>query len=185
MPRILVTGPTRSGKSAFAEALATRTQLPVTYVATARVSSDDPEWQARIDRHRRDRPTAWETLEVPLDLARVLKDATGDRCYLIDSLGTWVANGIELDDATWEVRAERFLHALSITSATVVMVAEEVGWGVVPAYELGRTFRDRLGLLAQAVGAVADGVYVVVAGYAIDLKQYGERARSPAAPKDD
>lgn len=174
MPHVLVTGPTRSGKSAFAEAIATRTTLPVTYVATARVHADDPEWQARIERHRRDRPTLWQTLEEPLELASVLEKAEGDCCYLIDSLGTWVANWIEVEDLEWNARTQKLLDTLSNTSATVVMVAEEVGWGVVPAYPLGRTFRDRLGLLTQDVGAIADRVYLVVAGYAIDLRQYGQ-----------
>ncbi|MEO1131776.1 MAG: bifunctional adenosylcobinamide kinase/adenosylcobinamide-phosphate guanylyltransferase [Cyanobacteria bacterium J06639_1] len=177
MPHVLVTGPTRSGKSAFAETLAAQTDLPVTYVATARASADDPEWQARIDRHRRDRPDTWKTLEEPLELAAVLEGAEGDRCYLIDSLGTWVANWIEAEDSEWDARTRRFLDALSITPATVIMVAEEVGWGVVPAYPLGRTFRDRLGLLAQDVGAIAARVYLVAAGYAIDLKQYGQAVR--------
>jgi len=50
-----------------------------------------------------------------------------------------------------------------------------VGWGIVPAYELGRTFRDRLGGLSRKIGAIADAVYLVTGGYAMNLTQIGER----------
>lgn len=173
MALVLVTGPTRSGKSAFAEKLAADSGFPVTYVATARTAPDDPEWQARIDRHRCARPDRWTTLEEPLELAAILKRTESDHCYLIDSLGTWVANWIEADAAEWDSRVKAFVESLSRTAATVILVAEEVGWGVVPAFPLGRTFRDRQGLLVQDVGAIVDCVFLVAAGYAIDLKQYG------------
>ncbi|MEO0853512.1 MAG: bifunctional adenosylcobinamide kinase/adenosylcobinamide-phosphate guanylyltransferase [Cyanobacteria bacterium J06648_11] len=175
MSLVVVTGPTRSGKSAFAEKLAATSTLPVTYVATARCNPDDREWQARIERHRRTRPDTWQTLEEPLDLTAVLDRAEGDRCYLVDSLGTWVANWIEAEEAEWDSRTDAFVASLSRTAATVILVAEEVGWGVVPAFPMGRTFRDRLGVLVQEVAATSDRVYLVVAGYAIDVKRYGEK----------
>ena len=146
-----VTGPARSGKSRFAESLAAQSQQPVVYVATARRNSDDVEWQARIDRHIRQRPDDWTTLEVPLELPQAIAAATSDQTYLIDSLGTWVANWIESDDAIWQEQVEHLLQALQDCCCHCVCVAEEVGWSVVPAYELGRRFRDRMGLLNQQV----------------------------------
>jgi len=65
------------------------------------------------------------------------------------------------------------VKSLRQTSSTVILVSEETGWGVVPAYPLGRKFRDRLGYLTRQVGAVADPVYLVVAGYAVDLRLIG------------
>jgi adenosylcobinamide kinase/adenosylcobinamide-phosphate guanylyltransferase len=64
--------------------------------------------------------------------------------------------------------------SLRQTAATVILVSEETGWGVVPAYPLGRLFRDRLGTLTRQVGTVAGAVYLVVAGYAVDVKALGK-----------
>ena len=169
----LVTGPARSGKSTFAETLAANFQQPVTYVATARRNPDDAEWQARIDRHLQHRPDAWTTLEIPLELPRAIAEADASQTYVIDSLGTWVANWIECDDAAWQVQVEQLLLAVQDCQAHCVFVTEEVGWSVVPAYELGRLFRDRMGLLNQMVGAISDAVYLVTAGFAIDLRKVG------------
>ncbi|MEL7084645.1 MAG: bifunctional adenosylcobinamide kinase/adenosylcobinamide-phosphate guanylyltransferase [Cyanobacteria bacterium P01_A01_bin.3] len=169
----LVTGPARSGKSRFAETLTANFQQPVTYVATARRNPDDAEWQVRIDLHIQQRPNDWTTLEVPLELPRAIANATPGQTYLIDSLGTWVANWIESSDVVWQQQVEQLLTALHACESHCVFVGEEVGWSVVPAYELGRRFRDRMGLLNQQVGAISDAVYLVTAGFAIDLRQVG------------
>ncbi|MEL6903487.1 MAG: bifunctional adenosylcobinamide kinase/adenosylcobinamide-phosphate guanylyltransferase, partial [Cyanobacteria bacterium J06606_4] len=70
------------------------------------------------------------------------------------------------------------LEALRATTATVILVAEETGWGVVPAYELGRRFRDRLGTLSRAIGEIATDVYLVTSGYAISLTALGQPVNS-------
>lgn len=169
----LVTGPARSGKSRFAESLAVGHQRPVTYIATARCDAEDAEWQARIERHRQQRPQAWITAEVPLELPEAISSAEDGQVYLVDSLGTWVANWIESDDTVWQEQVECLLQALQECHCHCVLVGEEVGWSVVPAYELGRRFRDRMGLLNQQVGAISDAVYLVTAGFAIDLRKLG------------
>ncbi|MGK7907377.1 MAG: bifunctional adenosylcobinamide kinase/adenosylcobinamide-phosphate guanylyltransferase [Synechococcus sp.] len=169
----LVTGPARSGKSAFAEVLAGQFQQPVTYIATARESSSDPEWQERIDLHRQHRPSDWTTLEVPFELSRAIAQAGGGQTYLVDSLGTWAANWIEADSDLWQQQVNDLLEAITVCKADCVFVGEEVGWSVVPAYELGRLFRDRLGVLNQHIGALAQSVYLVTAGFAINLTQVG------------
>ncbi|WP_038025737.1 bifunctional adenosylcobinamide kinase/adenosylcobinamide-phosphate guanylyltransferase [Synechococcus sp. PCC 7336] len=173
---VLVTGPSRSGKSAFAERLAVETNRPVTYIATARTNPDDREWQARIEQHRQTRPQTWTTLEIPLQLPQAIATAPAGATYLVDSLGSWAANWIECEPDLWDRQVEQLSDALQHCRADVILVAEEVGWGVVPAYELGRRFRDRLGLLCQRVGALSDAVYLVAAGYAIDLVQMGRSA---------
>ena len=176
MTVILITGPTRSGKSQFAETLAQQSQRPVTYIATS-PSPDpdtDPEWYERIQKHRCRRPNAWQTLEIPVELAEGIQhQIPTDHCALVDSLGSWVANGLELESLDWEQQVHSLITQLQLCKGWVILVAEEVGWGVVPAYPMGRMFRNRLGEVVQAVGAVADQVYLVVAGYALDLKQLG------------
>lgn len=177
-PLILVTGPVRSGKSEWAETLANRSQKAVVYVATSQLDPTDCEWQARIDRHRRRRPATWQTLQVPIDLAPTLQAAAASECLLVDSLGTWLANLLDQPDATWERTQQQLLTSLQHRAAQVILVAEETGWGVVPAFPLGRTFRDRLGSLTRQIGAIADLVYLVTAGHVLDLTALGTPLRT-------
>lgn len=172
-PIVLVTGPSRSGKSEWAEALAQRSQQRVTYVATAIVDSADLEWAARILQHQQRRPADWVTLAAPVDLTAAFSTTSAEDCLLIDSLGTWLANWLEPDEADWHQEVQKLLTCLRQTQSTVILVAEETGWGVVPAYPVGRTFRDRLGHLTRQVGAIADAVYLVTNGYVLDLQQLG------------
>ncbi|MEL6494429.1 MAG: bifunctional adenosylcobinamide kinase/adenosylcobinamide-phosphate guanylyltransferase [Cyanobacteria bacterium J06623_7] len=171
---ILVTGASRSGKSEFAEMLAQNTQKSVTYVATARVDSHDREWQTRILQHQQRRPPDWKTLTANTQLASYLMEASDAECWLIDSLGTWVANFMESEPQAWSQTSDRFLTSLQTTAAEVIMVGEETGWGVVPAYPLGRLFRDRLGYLSRQVANIADRTYLVAGGHVLDLTSMGE-----------
>jgi adenosylcobinamide kinase/adenosylcobinamide-phosphate guanylyltransferase len=173
-PRIiLVTGPTRSGKSEWAEVLAAKSGKPVTYIATSTMDPGDKDWQARVAQHRHRRPDTWQVREVPVELAEAIVSFTGQHCLLIDSLGTWLTNLLDQNEDTWHQTVTSLVFSLQQTSSTVILVSEETGWGVVPAYPVGRQFRDRLGSLTRRVGAIADAAYLVVAGYAIDLKPFG------------
>ncbi len=169
----LVTGPARSGKSEWAEQLAINSQQPVIYLATAALHPQDQEWQARLARHRQRRPADWQLWEVPLALPAEIAKAAPGHCLLVDSLGTWLANLLDQEEATWEGHLQALVDSLQRTPNPVILVAEETGWGVVPAYPMGRLFRDRLGQMTRRVGEIADAVYLVVAGYAVDLRQVG------------
>lgn len=174
MALILITGPSRSGKSEWAEALAQQTTQPVTYIATAVHTADDPEWEARIAQHQQRRPESWKVLELNQELIFYLQqhqDATS--CLLIDSLGTWLASWLEDSEEQWQPMATAFAEGITNYQGTVILVSEEVGWGVVPAYPMGRIFRDRLGTMNQRLGLIAGEVYLVVSGYALDLKKFG------------
>ncbi len=182
MPQlILVTGPARSGKSEWAEYWAEQSQKSVVYVATSTLSVDDAEWQQRIEQHRNRRPAHWLTKEVPENLAKAIQTANQNDCLLVDSLGTWLANQLDQDDASWQITIEELIAVLNPPACDVILVAEETGWGVVPAYPLGRTFRDRLGYLVRRIGAIATQVYLVTGGYALDLKHLG----NPLPKKND
>ena len=174
---ILVTGPSRSGKSEWAEhlteAIAQQKQLSVVYVATSQEDANDPEWQARLDKHRDRRPLHWQTLAVPTDLSLAITQNLASNCLLIDSLGTWVANLLSQDENQWQLTQQALLENLQNSSQNIILVAEETGWGVVPAYPIGRQFRDRLGNLTRQIGAIADKVYLVTGGYVLDLTQLG------------
>ncbi|TVQ13125.1 MAG: bifunctional adenosylcobinamide kinase/adenosylcobinamide-phosphate guanylyltransferase [Leptolyngbya sp. DLM2.Bin27] len=175
-PRILlVTGPARSGKSEWAETLAESSGQSVIYIATSTLDPADLDWQRRVQLHRDRRPPQWRLQEVPVALPEAILSATAHDCLLIDSLGTWLANLLDQDDTTWQSTVNSLVDSLQQTPATVVLVSEETGWGVVPAYPIGRLFRDRLGSLTRQVGTVAGAVYLVVAGYAVDVKALGRR----------
>lgn len=170
---ILVTGPCRSGKSEWAEGLAIQSGRSVIYVATAQADPDDLEWQNRIALHQQRRPAHWKTLSIPVEVAATVQSTSDSECLLVDSLGTWLANCLEQDEAVWQQTVQTLLTSLEQASGSIILVAEEAGWGVVPAYPLGRLFRDRLGSLTRQVGAIAHTVYLVTAGYALDLTSLG------------
>lgn len=172
-PITLVTGPARSGKSEWAEQLAELSGRAVIYMATALPIKDDAEWQLRIQQHQQRRPSSWRTVEAPFDLVSLIRAADTEHCLLIDSLGTWLANYLERSDDDWRQVQDNFLISLKQTAGEVILVAEETGWGVVPAYPAGRTFRDRLGALIRLVGAIADPVYLVTGGHALNLRALG------------
>jgi len=93
-------------------------------------------------------------------------------------LGTWLANLLDRDDETWQQIERELLASLAATPGDIIFVAEEVGWGVVPAYPLGRTFRDRLGMLVRRLGAIAHPVYLVTGGYVLNLTALGSPLHS-------
>ena len=175
---ILVTGPSRSGKSEWAEhlaeAIAQQKTLAVVYVATSQEDPNDPEWQARLEKHRDRRPSNWQTLAVPSELSLAITQNLASNCLLIDSLGTWVANLLSQDENQWQLTQQELLENLQNSCQNIILVAEETGWGVVPAYPIGRQFRDRLGNLTREIGAIADKVYLVTGGYVLDLTQLGK-----------
>lgn len=175
MSIILVTGPARSGKSEWAESLATESSKSVIYLATARIDTSDREWVRRIEQHKSRRPQSWQTREVPhRDLMEAIATAPVSSCLLIDSLGTWVANLLEQEDSMWQESLQSLLSILQqVQTQDVILVAEETGWGVVPAYPTGRIFRDRLGNLVRRISSISQAVYLVTGGYALNLTSLG------------
>ncbi|MDZ8183801.1 MAG: bifunctional adenosylcobinamide kinase/adenosylcobinamide-phosphate guanylyltransferase [Nostoc sp. ChiSLP02] len=170
---ILVTGPARCGKSEWAETLAIQSGKAVIYVATATDNPNDEEWHKRILEHQKRRPQDWMTLSVPVQLSATLADVKPNTCVLVDSLGTWVANLLEEDNQIWEDIVAEFLETVDMVAADMVFVAEEVGWGVVPAYPIGRTFRDRLGSLVRRLASLCNPVYLITGGYVLNLSVLG------------
>ena len=168
----LVLGGVRSGKSRYAQDLAARSQR-VAFVATAECR-DDEEMRAKIERHRADRPTEWTTIEEPLNLATVMRSAGQDyEVVLIDCITLFAANLLERYPEDASILGEcidLLCEALQAVPCSVVLVSNEVGSGVVPAYELGRRYRDLVGEINQRVAAVADTVVVMIAGLPLVLK---------------
>ena len=172
----LITGGVRSGKSRFAldRALEAGGEN-VTFVATARVT--DEEMQRRVAQHRADRPRAWRSVETPRDVARAILGATTP-VVLLDCLTFLVANAMLGAEASGEQAAlsaaaqeiDNLLEGAAARDGDLIVVTNEVGWGVVPAYPLGRWFRDAAGTANQRVGRSASEVYLLVAGLPLRIK---------------
>ncbi len=163
----LVLGGARSGKSRHAERLIAALPPPWTYIATAQAG--DAEMAERIAVHRARRDPQWRTVEAPRDLATPL--AAPERSpTLIDCLTLWLSN-LMLANADIEAEVVRLESVLDAAAAPLVLVANEVGSGIVPDTPLGRRFRDWQGLLNQRIAARADRVVLVVAGLPLVLKE--------------
>lgn len=172
---ILVTGAASSGKSEWAENLAQKQDKSVIYIATAQNNHQDQEWSLKIAKHQQRRPKNWQIWEIPQNLSIAISHAPSQTCLLIDSLGTWVANLLQEDNKRWQLTVAELLTTIKHTDKDIIFVAEETGWGVVPSYESGRIFRDRLGQLIRQIGLQSQSVYLVTGGYAINISIVGEK----------
>lgn len=167
----LALGGARSGKSDFAEktalTMAQNNSLKAIYVATGQAFDD--EMKARINRHLDRRDKAFATLEEPLDLVSVLSRHDHRHVLLIDSIGVWITNLMINDKDVTKIMAET-LTALAETTASVVLVSDEIGMGIVPENAMSRQFRDHIGLMNQDVAGLADKVAFLVAGIPMIMK---------------
>jgi adenosylcobinamide kinase / adenosylcobinamide-phosphate guanylyltransferase len=164
----LILGGARSGKSRHAETLVTAAAATATYIATA--EAGDGEMAARIEEHRRRRGDFWRTVEEPVDLAAAIRaNAAPERPVLVDCLTLWLSNLI-LAGRIVEHESEILCAALCEARGPVVLVANEVGMGLVPETPLGREFRDAAGRLNQRIAELADRVIFVAAGLPLVLK---------------
>lgn len=169
---VLFTGGARSGKSRCAERYAARLSEQVVYVATA--TAGDDEMLDRIARHRARRPPTWSTREAPANVAAALADLPAGSVVLLDCLSLLVSNLLLANESDPEPAINRELADLLAMVAqrdlTLIAVTNEVGMGIVPAYPLGRQYRDLLGLVNQRVAAAAAEVYLVVCGIPVELR---------------
>ncbi len=172
---ILVTGAASSGKSAWAENLAIAQSKPVIYIATSENNKQDSQWQLKIAKHSQRRPKNWQIWEIPTDLDLAIAKCPQNSCVLIDSLGTWVANLLTQNEEDWLLTVAKLLKVIEMTKTDLIFVAEETGWGIVPSYESGRIFRDRLGELIQKISQKSDPVYLITGGYALNLSVLGQK----------
>jgi adenosylcobinamide kinase/adenosylcobinamide-phosphate guanylyltransferase len=162
----LVLGGARSGKSRHAETLVMALPPPWIYVATAEAL--DAEMAARIEAHRARRGAGWTTIETPRDLAATLS-AHAEAPVLVDCLTLWLSN-LMMAEAQIDAEIDRLEQALAKATAPVVLVANEVGSGIVPDNALARRFRDLQGGLNQRIAAQADNVVLLVAGLPLLVK---------------
>lgn len=171
---VLVLGGVRSGKSRFAERLAAAHDS-VAYLATA-IAGDD-EMRERIRKHQERRPAHWRTVECPWDLPAAVERQGEAGCIVVECLPLWLTNlmlglpGHEaVEDVAIAAEVGRLITAIRRSTARVIVVSNEVGWGVIAENALARAFGDRLGEANQQLAAALDEVHLCVAGLTLRLK---------------
>lgn len=168
MTCILVLGGARSGKSRYAQAHAEAIGGDLVYIATAQAFDD--EMFDRIRRHQGDRGSEWRTVEEPLDLAAmIVREAAPGRVLLIDCLTLWASN-LLLAERDAEQETADLIAALGCAPGMTILVANEVGMGIVPDNALARRFRDIAGTINQAVANISSEATLIVAGLPLHLK---------------
>ncbi len=175
---ILVTGGARSGKSAYAEALAKSFSGPQAYIATAPVF--DEEMAERVARHQQQRQNdGWDTIEEEIDLAGTIERATAYRTLLVDCLTLWINNLLydmakqqtqKLNEDKMTAKCAQLEKVCAGFDGNIIFVINEVGMGIVPDTPLARQFRDLSGRCAQAVASFADQVVLLSCGIPLQLK---------------
>jgi adenosylcobinamide kinase/adenosylcobinamide-phosphate guanylyltransferase len=176
---VLVGGGARSGKSRFALARARELGTRRLFVATAR--RYDADMAERIDRHRAERGSEFETVEEPLGVPEAIAGVAGHDVAVVDCLTLWLSN-LLLDGLPVEAierRVEDLAAALARAPCHVVLVTNEVGMGLHPDTPLGRTFRDLAGRAHQRLAAASDEVHLAVLGLVVRLKPGPIEARQP------
>ena len=162
---IFITGGVRSGKSQFAMDLAEGFPDPKAYLATAQAL--DEEMARRIRNHRQRRPEGWQTFEEPLSVSKVIRDYGNDLALIVlDCVTLWISNAMM---AGWEEsrvleETETFLREGRNARCSVILVGNEVGWGIVPDNPAARIFRDLSGSVQQKIAAEANEVFFMVSG---------------------
>ena len=170
---VVVLGGTRSGKSQFGRdrAAALSDGGAVAYLATA--LPGDPELDERIERHRRDRPVEWHTVEAGHDLPAALRGVAGVATILLDGLTLWLSLVLGDDasrvDAVLDGEFADLCAAIDAHAGPVVIVSDEIGLGLVPLDPLARAFRDLMGFAHQRLVARSTEAWFMVAGRAISL----------------
>jgi len=180
---VMVTGGARSGKSTFAERYAAHLGKRGIYLATSPVF--DEELSQRVAMHQARRKNSsfpWETIEEPYDLAEKLQELAkrpdvlaGETVLLVDCLILWLSNWLVRDELQPDLvlllqKVTELQQVISSFPGTLLLVTNEVGYGIVPEYALGRMFRDAAGMMNQRVAEVSEQVFLVTAGIPLEIK---------------
>ena len=171
MTHHLILGGARSGKSRFAEQLATRSGRPVTYIATCQPGKD-AELAERIAAHQARRPESWAVIEEPPRLAATLQATARDaHCILVDCLTLWITNLLLKEDPhLLKTEQQALVDTLPTLPGQILLISNEVGQGITPVNTLSRRFIDQAGELHQTLAQICHTVTLVTAGLPQKLK---------------
>jgi adenosylcobinamide kinase/adenosylcobinamide-phosphate guanylyltransferase len=169
---VLITGGARSGKSFFALQEALKCPCKRVFVATA--LAIDREMERRIRKHRKERGNDFTTIEEPMEISSRLVGLGRDtRVTVVDCLTVWLGNLFHKwneDEEAVRREIEMFCETISRINNTLVLVTNEVGFGIIPENRLARLYRDMLGSLNRKVAEQADQVYCCICGIPVRIK---------------
>lgn len=186
---ILVLGGARSGKSTYAEQkakeISENLSSHVLYVATS--IPFDEDMKDRVKKHQASRPDHWHTLEQYSGFKNLHEQADfqDSQVILMDCVTLMVSNlllkyevdfdHVErtlIDQMESEIvqEVEDFVQVCKTYKKELILVSNEVGLGIVPAYRLGSIFRDIAGRINQRLASGADEVYFLVSGIPMKIK---------------
>ena len=161
----LVSGGVKSGKSEFAEYLASK-EKNVTYIALSELRPNDKLWNEKIKTHQLRRPKSWKLIETE-NLIPIIKVDNG--VLLIDSLGGFIVNNLKKKKDEWDECLENLLYYLSSYKSKIIIVGEQTGWGLVSEYEIGNLYNDRLGICLKEITKISKENWITINGKAIKL----------------
>jgi len=162
---ILVSGGIKSGKSEFAEYLASK-EKNVTYIALSQERPNDELWMKKIIVHQLRRPKSWKLIETE-NLIPIIQVDKG--VLLIDSLGGFIVNSLKKDDNAWKNCLNDLLYHLASYKSKIIIVGEQTGWGLVSEYEIGNLYTDRLGICLKEITKISKENWITINGKAIKL----------------
>ena len=161
----LITGAIKSGKSEFAEKKSL-VHKQLTYIALSQSLPEDKNWQKKIKIHKSRRPSCWETIEND-DLLYIFKNVSGP--LLIDSIGGFVVKNINVDDNQWKKNLLQLNRFLTEYKSDIIIVGEQVGWGLVSEYKIGNIFTERIGEVLRDITSISNDNWLTINGKAIKL----------------
>jgi len=167
---IFITGPVRSGKSNFAVNLAKKSKKKIIFIATCKPV--DTEMKERIKKHQQQRPKEWITIEEEIDLGSVLRKISKDKLIIIDCITLWVSNLFFHNFNEKEILkiVNDLISIIKRKGLSVIIVSNEVGWGIIPNNKIARNFRDIMGIIHQKISESSNEIYLLVSGIPIKLK---------------
>ena len=162
---ILVSGGIKSGKSEFAEYLASK-EKNVTYIALSENRPNDKLWKQKVKSHQLRRPKSWKLIETE-NLLPILKVDNG--MLLVDSLGGFIVNSLKIKKDEWINRLNNLLYYLASYKSKIIIVGEQTGWGLMSEYEIGNLYTDRLGVCLKEITKISKENWITINGKAIQL----------------
>lgn len=161
----LITGAIKSGKSEFAEKKALRYEK-LTYVALSKSIPNDKHWEEKIKLHKSRRPSSWNVFEND-DLFYIFKNVSGP--LLIDSIGGFVVKYINENNNEWKKNLLLLNKFLKEYKSDIIIVGEQVGWGLVSEYAIGNVFTERIGEVLRDITSISNDNWLTINGKAIKL----------------
>ena len=162
---ILISGGVKSGKSEFAEYLASK-EKDVIYIALSENRPKDELWKEKIKIHQLRRPKSWKLIETE-NLIPIIKMDKG--ILLIDSLGGFIVNSIKRNEDDWKNCLNNLLYYLDSYKSKIIIVGEQTGWGLMSEYEIGNLYTERLGVCLKEITKISKENWITINGKAIKL----------------